>query len=101
MGAGLTHWLTRGELLLAVVEAAAAVITIVEAIRRDPKDRVHRVLLFEFLALVTFFLGVLSVKFSGFYWPAIIIWMALFLGFTFVAAYFAVLNWLRPTKRAN
>jgi len=97
-GAAFDHFWTRAELLVAIGEALAVVITIVEAIRGDPEDRV---LLFEFLALVTFFLGSLSVKFAGFHWPVIIVWMVLFFGFTFVAAYSAVVNWLRRTKRAG
>jgi len=97
-GTGLGHFLTRADLLVVIGEAVAVVITIVQAIRRDPKDRV---LLFEFLAFVTFFLGSLSVKFAGFHWAVIIVWMVLFFGFTSVAAYSAVVNWLRRTKRAS
>ncbi len=97
-GAGLGHFLTRAELLVAIGQAVAAVITIVEAIRRAPKDRV---LLFEFLAFVTFFLGILFAKLAGFAWPVLVVWMILFFGSTFVAAYFAFTNWLRRAKRAN
>ena len=97
-GTGLGHFLTRADLLVAIGEAVAVVITIVEAIRRDPKDRV---LLFEFLALVTFFLGSLSVKFAGFHWALFIAWMVLFLGFAFLAAYSAVVNWLRRTNEGK
>jgi len=95
---GLDHFFTRAELLVVIGEAVAVVITIVQAIRRDPKDRV---LLFELLALVTFCLGLLSGKFAGFHWLVIIVWMVLFLGFAFAAFYFAVINWLRRIKKAH
>jgi len=97
-GAGLDHFLTRTELLIAIGEAVAVVITIVEAIRRDSKDRV---LLFEFLAFMTFFLGILFVKLTGFAWPVIIVWMMLFFGFTVAAVYYALSNWLRRSKGAR
>ena len=98
IGATLHQFLTHAELLVAIAEAIAAVITILEAIRRDPKDRV---LLFEFLAIVTFCLGALFAKLAGLVWPALIVWMVLFLGFTFAAFYFAVINWLRRIKKAH
>ena len=95
MGTGVDHVLADAKLLLAVAETVGVVITIVEAIRRDPKDRV---LLFEFLALVTFLLGLPSIKLSGFSWPVIIIWPILFLSFVLAAAYFALVNWSHRTK---
>jgi NAD/NADP transhydrogenase beta subunit len=95
---GFHHLLSHAVLLVVIGEAVALVITIVQAIRRDPKDRV---LWFEFLAFVTFFLGMLFVKLAGFAWPVVIVWMMLFFGFGFAAAYFAVSSWLRGTKRVH
>jgi hypothetical protein len=71
---------------------------LVPAIRRDPRDRV---LLFESLAAATFFAGLVLLKIVGAYWPAIIIWVALFLGFTALTVYFGVTNWLSRRKKAN
>jgi hypothetical protein len=68
------------------------------AIRRDPRDRV---LLFECVAVVTFFAGLVLFRIVGVYWPAIIVWMVLFLGFTALTAYFGVTNWLNRRKKAN
>jgi hypothetical protein len=67
-------------------------------IRRDLKDRV---LLFEGLALATFFLGLVVLKMVGVYWPAITIWLGLFVAFTASAAYLGVSNWLSRRKKAS
>ena len=91
----LGHFLGLAEMFF---ELFGAVAVIVEAIRRDPRDRV---LLFEVAAFVTLPLGALLLKFSGFFWPVILIWLILFFGFTLAAAYFALINWLRRTKRAS
>jgi hypothetical protein len=96
--AGLDHVFTGAELLFETFEVIAVLIIIVEAIRRDPKDRI---LLFEISALATFVLGLLLFKLSGFSLIGFIIWLALFFGLTIVAAYFALLGWLRQSKRSN
>ena len=95
---GFDHFFTRAELLVVIAEAVAVVIAIMEAIRQDPKDRVF---LFEFLAFMTFFLGILFVKLTGFAWPVTIVWMMLFFGFTVAAVYYALSNWLRRSKGAR
>ncbi len=92
---GLGHFFGLAEMLF---ELFGVVVVIVEAIRRDSRDRV---LLFEVAAFVTLLLGLLLVKFSGFIWPVILVWLILFFGFTLAAAYFALVNWLRRTKRVS
>lgn len=65
-------------------------------IRRNLKDRV---LLFEGLALATFFLGLVVLKMVGVYWPMIIIWLGLFVALTASAIYLGVSNWLSRRKK--
>jgi hypothetical protein len=68
------------------------------AIKRDPKDRV---LLFEILAFVTFFLGMAIVKMAGLSPYAIALWLALFFGFIILAAYSALINWRNRRKKVT
>jgi hypothetical protein len=79
-------------------EIAIVFVAVYGAIRRVPKDRV---LWFVILALVTFFLGLFMLKLTGNPWQGDIIWLALFFGFTFLAAYFAITNWLNRRKGAR
>lgn len=89
------HVLGLAEVLFEIV---GAVVVVVEAIRRDPNDRV---LLFEVAAFVTLFLGLGLLKLSGFFWPGVVMWLILFFGFTLAAAYFALTNWLRRAKKVR
>jgi hypothetical protein len=82
-----------GNLLIALEGA----VTLFLAIKRDPKDRV---LFFEVLAFVTFFLGMVIVKLAGVSTFAIVLWLVLFFGFIILAAYFALINWVSRRKKA-
>jgi len=87
-------WL-RADLLVQLVLGA---VFAVGAIRRDPADRV---LLFQFLALASFFLGAFALGFFGFSAVGVAAWMLLFLLFTILAAYFGVSNWLHRRRKTG
>ncbi|MGH9715928.1 MAG: hypothetical protein ACRD4R_04250 [Candidatus Acidiferrales bacterium] len=80
------------------VEIALAVAGILGAIRSDPKDRV---LLLEFLAIGSFFLGAVLLRVWGISWQGAVIWLLLFFGFAFSAAYFGCANWLRRKRKVG
>jgi hypothetical protein len=85
------------KLLGTILVALLAAYELFLAVQRDPKDRV---LLFEGLAYVTFFLGMLIVKMAGGSTFVIALWLVLFFGSIILAAYFALINWLGRRKKA-
>jgi hypothetical protein len=89
------HIWARAELLVELVLAAGA---IVGAIRQSPRDRV---LLFEFLALASFFLGAFALRLTGFSLIGAAVWLLVFSTFTFLAAYFGFANWLQRRRKAS
>lgn len=81
---------------LTLVFVASFLVAIFRAMRSDPKDRV---LLFEVLAFVTFFLGVFVLKVNGVSLPVLVVWLTFFFGFVFTALCFGIVNWRHRKKR--
>lgn len=81
-----------------LIEVSLAAGGIVGAIRRSPGDRV---LLFEFLALASFFFGALALRILGFVWQEALIWILLFFTFTLLAAYSGFTNWRRRKRKSD
>jgi Zn-dependent protease with chaperone function len=88
----------KRRLLFTVVVVFITAHEVFHAIKRDPRDRV---LLFQILAFVTFFLGMTIVKMAGISPLAIALWLALFFGLIILAAYIALIKWLNRRKKVT
>lgn len=79
-----------------ILFALALILVLFLAIRRDPKDRV---LLFQTLAFVSFIVAGVVVHFAEISGSTAFLSFIPFIGFAFLAAYFAVTNWLQRRKK--
>ncbi|MGH9734227.1 MAG: hypothetical protein ACRD8A_06540 [Candidatus Acidiferrales bacterium] len=74
-----------------ILGVLGVIVWFVQSIRKDPRDRV---VCFEVLAFGTLFLGALVLKVFSFWWPLVLIWFALFFGFTGCVVYLGVTGWV-------
>jgi len=87
-----------GTLALTLFVVASACLEVFRAIRQDPKDRV---LVFEAVAFITFFLGLALLKVVGVSWLSGTVWLTSFFASVALAAYFGLRNWMRRRKRTS
>jgi len=91
-GRDFFHTLSFSLIVLLVIVTC---ISVIQAIRRDPKDRV---LIFEVIAFVIFFFGAWLVKMVGVSLISAVGWLVAFLGWSCFVGIFSLRTWRRQRK---